>query len=459
MTQATAPATNITVKTPSSPLTILLLLAAGGFGLWWIGGKVKNYLEEKEGEKAGSDPDVQVAQRIRNAIQGAGTDLEGLYQAAADVHDYVNVAKAYKKTYHTTIEDDMRGERAITAEVQKKFFDIIKTANDINSGKPYVQPTSGQSLNKGAFVLAKSNSWVRKTPKAINPTIGSANRIKMAKAGELVGVATGKIIQDAAEHVKFIEVQIFISDTKKSVIAYVASGNTEVKNVKSTAELGAHTTFTATQKEFDSATSLSGTTDDVKRPYRSPAIIVATNDTILRRTPLRLAEGQSGDNRIRTAQKGQAIGIATGRFSKDEISNTVFYEMKCLEAGKPNSPGLNVWAEKKDIEFVQPQNFSKRTAEFTRNGSIILLPKEEWQNGNSIRRISDAPDFDTEIITSHKTEISEEMTSHVAKVDDGIILGHKIMEVKSPKGTRVKFQSLNGINWWVNKNDVKEVRK
>lgn len=523
--------------------SLAVLIGGGWFGIK----KFREWRAEKEGEKAGSDPDIQVAQRIRNAIQGAGTDIPGLYKAAADIHDYAAVAKAYKKSYSTTIEDDMRGEHAITPEVQEKFFAIIglKPVKD----KPNkVPPAAKVQPQIGYIIVAKFDTQVRKTPIAINPLVGSGNKIKLAKAGQVIGTFTGGYHMDSENVVAFYEVKsnnfkVWVAGSRIEAITPTEAHN-RINEFKGLVDV--------TQKEFDGATATAfsgfttfpkykvkakinetivngagqtlqilkgdiGTmqvvitsvntppviearfnnntirfvakglipnndirgmltgkgefeiikdhfnTDPIKDPKYSGRIsgtdvaniVIAVQDAVLRRTPIKISASQPGNNRIKTVQAGQIIGCATGRFSRDEVSNITFYELKVLEANNPSSTGLKVWVEKSDILFLTPGQFKKRVAEFSKKGSIYLLSKEDWQAADMIYN---GPDFTKEIQAKSETEIFDSPEEKLLRITipQGTILGYFVEENKNGQ---IKFQSLNGINWWVNKDSIKEVKK
>ena len=464
-----------------SPFEALFGLAVLVGGIWFGRIQYKKYRAEQELEKAGDDPNVQAAIQIRNAIEGIGTEVEGLYAAAEKLTDFGATAAAYKRLYGTTIDDDLKSEKKVTDDVYNKFFAIIKLKPAPGKSKDSIPPTAQVQAEANSFYITIADAWVRKTPvrtptgikeRALHP-LSPNNAIMLIKKGKVLGRATARAIMDsksAALFHEFVPIAMKVKKGEKWILetappsmkVWVAgSGIESITGAEYQKRVRAGTitikdSIAIPKFLYDNADApISGL--GKPKGFFSGTFVLAAEDAVLRRTPI-VVPAIQGSNAVKTVARGKIIGCATGRFTRDELSKTTFYEVKALEANKPNSPGIDVWVERKQIQFLHPQEFKQRIGQFTKAGSIVLLSKDDLLKQERAARVmqsADAPDFKTEIYATKKSAVTSDVTALTMNVPEATILGYKISE----NDKRIQFQSLNGLNWWVNKENIKEIKK
>ena len=234
---ALAPAATSAVKSVGEILKILikvgLIGGIGTIGYFFLRGTIRKAKAQKATRRLYNEPDGQIAVRIRTAVEGAGTNEEALYKAAAEVQDWKKVVRFYQQLYSRNIEDDLRDD--LSAKEYEKFFKILNLSlKEDKGGSPEGAKTQ---FKRKDFFLAKHNANIRKSP----VKAGGGHRIpfirntviKMAKAGQFIGTATGKTKYDTGNDVLFYEVRVAILKSDKKIVtryAWVAASQVEVRD-------------------------------------------------------------------------------------------------------------------------------------------------------------------------------------------------------------------------------------
>ncbi len=198
----------------------------------------RDYKANKTEEAAGSDINVQQAIAIHQAIDGAGTAEEVLYEVAGQIKDWPAVDKAYRNKYQSSMLEDIKND--LSAEDYQRFMAIYNLNRvDPKTGAPVV---SKNTVAKGYVVITEKETWLRKTPvyqkvvsKLIDPLgFNKTNAISLVGPNKIVGMATGRQANDlkANPPIRFIEVTAFAKSGKtiKSINVWVASSQVITSN-------------------------------------------------------------------------------------------------------------------------------------------------------------------------------------------------------------------------------------
>lgn len=184
-------------------------------------------------------------------------------------------------------------------------------------------------------------------------------------------------------------------------------------------------------------------------------------------------DASSKSNIITVAPKDSVVGIATGRTSFDsnaEPSGVLFVEVSInITAGAKSAASsftkaggakvtktLNVWV-------AASQVFPKSMTQITEGGKgkklvspykTFAITQEQYDNTASVSGVTEQPNFQMEVVAMVGADILDGKMRKQMTADSGTILGYPIMTMKNGDVEYVKFQTIAGYNWWVNKKQV-----
>ena len=202
-----------------------ILLAGGIYITYRVGKKIIAELNKDAAQNAADDsPEVRQAIALRSAVNPSGvsflksldtTNVSLVFDTAKTITNLDSVIKAYKNLYTDNLLDDLQGD--LSGEEFQKFLNLVSS----NQKKT----TTGGSApavvyaKKGSLVIAKKDVTLRTSPDASNhgsfyEMFSNKNIIRVAKAGEFLGYATGRQQFDEVNNVKFIEVAYLINGAK-----------------------------------------------------------------------------------------------------------------------------------------------------------------------------------------------------------------------------------------------------
>lgn len=199
------------------------VLVIGGIYLTYRLGKnfIENLNKSAAQSKADDSPEVRQAMTLRSAMNPSGiswmksfdTTKTGLViDTAKAITNLDNVSKAYKDLYQDNLLDDLQSE--LSSSEYQKFLNIVSSNQKKDTsagGAPAVQFVKPNQL-----IVAKQEVYLRNTPDATNhgafyEVFSNKNVLKLAKAGEFLGYATGRQAYDEVNNVKFIQVSYIIN--------------------------------------------------------------------------------------------------------------------------------------------------------------------------------------------------------------------------------------------------------
>lgn len=169
-------------------------------------------------------PTARQAIGLRSAINPSGiswlksidtTSVSVVFETAKTITNLDQVVKDYANLFEDNLLDDLQSE--LSASEYQTFLSIIASNPKKQTDKgnsPAVEYAKASSL-----VVAKKPVTLRSTPDASNhgafyEQFSEKNSIRIAKAGEFLGYATGRQQYDQKNNVKFIEVAYVINAAK-----------------------------------------------------------------------------------------------------------------------------------------------------------------------------------------------------------------------------------------------------
>ena len=256
-----------------------IAIVAGGY---FLARKLyKDYKANKTEEAAGGDINVQQAIAINQAIAGAGTDEQGLFNIAGQIKDWPAVDKAYRNKYNTSMLEDIKGD--LSSEDYQRFMAIYNLNRVDKNGKP---ADSKNTIAKGYVVVTEKETWLRKSgvyqkivSKLIDPLgFNKTNAIALVPANKIIGMATGRFANDlkANPPIRFIEVTVYAVAAKKlkTFNAWVASSQVLTTN-KSIKDYPSSAVLVLTEADYNKSLSgLGSITDPVEIIANSPLVKV-----------------------------------------------------------------------------------------------------------------------------------------------------------------------------------------
>lgn len=203
-------------------------------GIFVIGGVIITYklakkllLEFKKSttqSQVDDSPSARQAIALRSAINPSGiswlknldtTSVSVILETAKSITNLDQVAKDYANLFEDNLLDDLQSE--LSASEYQTFLSII-AANPKKQTGPGSSPAE-QYAKASSLVVAKKEVTLRTAPDASNhgafyEQFSDKNIIRLAKAGEFLGYATGRQQYDQKSNVKFIEVAYVINAAK-----------------------------------------------------------------------------------------------------------------------------------------------------------------------------------------------------------------------------------------------------
>ncbi len=203
------------------------ILVVGGIYITYRVGKniIAGLNKSGAQSKVDDSPAVRQAIALRSAINPSGiswmksfdfTSVDALYNTAKLITNLDTVAKEYSNLYQDNMLDDLQSE--LSGSEYQKFLNIIianpKKENGGSGTSPSVVYAKPNNL-----VVIKKDVYLRSAPDATNhgkiyEQFSDKNIIRLAKAGEFIGYATGRQQFDEVNNVKFIEVAYVINGPK-----------------------------------------------------------------------------------------------------------------------------------------------------------------------------------------------------------------------------------------------------
>lgn len=192
--------------------------------------------------------------------------------------------------------------------------------------------------------------------------------------------------------------------------------------------------------------------------------VVTTGSTNIRKTA-RWASSSSIDllnpfhknNIIALAPINSLIGTATGRTSFDEKAEPTGILFVEVEAGLIGDDGksagiANVWVA---ASQAKPYWFKEITTNKVLNQPYKAkgFLKSAYDKTSTLSGFG-ATDFRSEVVATKTTPILNDKFKEVMKVNRGIILGFPVMSMKNGNRELIKFQSVGGYLWWVDKSST-----
>jgi hypothetical protein len=194
-----------------------VVVGVGGFLLYKFGSSIFQTINHRNTEgQADSNPDVQQALALRSAINPSGiswmksfdgTNTAALLDTAKQIKNLDAVSSAYRQLYNDDLLMDVQSE--LSSDDYQKFLTLVSSNPVKSGGKPQT------FAKKNQLIVAKADLYLRTSPDAsyhgaIYEIADNHNIIRLAKAGEFLGYATGKQSFDVKNNVKFIEVAYLI---------------------------------------------------------------------------------------------------------------------------------------------------------------------------------------------------------------------------------------------------------
>jgi len=179
----------------------LTLLFYGGVGFvswrFFIKPAWNKYKLNKANGKVISDPNVQLASMLRQAIIGIGTNVTLVMEVAQKIQNWKAVELAYKNlTNGNNLNQDLHED--LSSNQYKQFMAIVN--HNINA--------SQSASKKGYIVISKKAVRLRSTPDStISKWSFNSNILDTINAGKLLGFATGAYKTDS-EGVLYYQVRI-----------------------------------------------------------------------------------------------------------------------------------------------------------------------------------------------------------------------------------------------------------
>jgi len=272
----------------NNPSAISKVITAGLVvgGLWYARKLYRDWQANKTSDAAGGDINVQNAIKIKEAIQGFGTNEKALFNVASQITDWEAMSKAYRKLYGSNLIDDVK--RDVTGTELSKFLNLYNASiNKTPEGKPISTKQQGGKNIKGYLVYVNTIANVRSAPIYTSSTtefltkysvplpglkIPKSNKIFTAQPGKYLGVATGEVIQDknSPESTLYIEVETFaISKNAKEVKrikVYVASSQVTTELKKKDKALKDYEFYRITTEDYNN--TLNGFGDNSNYPSK-----------------------------------------------------------------------------------------------------------------------------------------------------------------------------------------------
>ena len=228
------------------------VLGIGGFILYRFGKNIfENIQKNNVSGKAAESLEVQQATIIRSAINPSGiswmksfdtTNASSVLATAAQITNFAEVQKAYKKLYADDLLVDLQSE--LSTDDYKKFMSIVNGSSTTKNAPKYAQEKE--------LVVALKEVFVRSSPDASYhdawyESSSGNNIIVKAKPGAFIGYATGKQQYASKNDVKFIEVGYQFTSkglplalqsyAGKSYTMWVSSSTNYVRKFSTNAEL------------------------------------------------------------------------------------------------------------------------------------------------------------------------------------------------------------------------------
>jgi hypothetical protein len=213
------------VQSNQSKIVSGILMLGGIYITYRLGKKLIDGLSKSDAQaKADDSPEVRQAMALRSAMNPSGvswmrnfdtTNDSSILDTAKTITKLDSVVGAYKNLYQNNMLDDLQSE--LTTSDYQKFLNIISAnqKKDVNSGGS--APVQYAKANQ--MVVVKKDVYLRSSPDATNhgriyEMFSNKNIIRLAKAGEFIGYATGRQAYDEINNVKFIEVAYVINGAK-----------------------------------------------------------------------------------------------------------------------------------------------------------------------------------------------------------------------------------------------------
>jgi hypothetical protein len=260
---------------------IFAFLAVGGV-VWYGTKKYREWKAQQEAQHLDT-PAAQAASKIWNA-KGFWKDneqaaIDAVKSAKAQGVDWKDIAKSFANLHDNRNIDDYLQSFLSTEELQRFYNAINLTQGPGNT------PIKSETAWKATYyITVKSNANIRKTPRALNYTFSSDNRLAVAKTGSTVGVFTGRTSFDAQAEpsgVLFLEVKAPIYDTKTKkaefLPVWVAASQVEQHDPKQWQPNSSANPFVPISREmYDKTASLNGAGVDFSREVVAsrPAVVL-----------------------------------------------------------------------------------------------------------------------------------------------------------------------------------------
>ncbi len=169
-------------------------------------------------------PTARQAIGLRSAINPSGiswlksidtTSVSVVFETAKSITNLDQVARDYANLFEDNLLDDLQSE--LSASEYQTFLSIIAT-NPKKQGDKGSSPAV-EFAKASSLVVAKKPVTLRSSPDASNhgafyEQFSEKNTIRVSKAGEFLGYATGRQQYDQKNNVKFIEVAYVINAAK-----------------------------------------------------------------------------------------------------------------------------------------------------------------------------------------------------------------------------------------------------
>ena len=181
-----------------SKVLTAVFVVGGSYASWkfLLKPQWQKYKRNQENEKIFTNPSSRQASILRQAIIGSGTDEAAVMRMAKQITDWNAVQNSYQKLTGNNLNEDLKGD--LSSKEYNQFMSIVNSNIKLKKA----------SSKQGYFVVSSKAVRLRSTPDStISSFSFNSNTITTAKAGVLLGFATGKVKLDS-RGVRYYQVRI-----------------------------------------------------------------------------------------------------------------------------------------------------------------------------------------------------------------------------------------------------------
>lgn len=168
--------------------------------------------------------------------------------------------------------------------------------------------------------------------------------------------------------------------------------------------------------------------------------VITKLETNVRKTPRKESKYFPNNNIVKLVPQGKALGVSTGKFAYDESNDVTFIEFYTL--GAKTAGKHYFYVAYSQVELITKEEKAKR--EKTSKIPLELLAGLSGVNSPNIV-----------VVSNTVMQVYDEQYKPVATIDRNMIIGFPLLTLDTGKGKRIKVQTVEGKQRWVNADEIR----